>query len=332
MIVKSMSRKAPTFSQLAGYIGQDGSGGSQRCFARNLYYTGDNQKVISGLFLDNYKYLPPRKNGNALYHEIIVLEPQPHLPKDRQMQILQALAHEYCEKRAPHQLTWGRVHFDTTNPHIHLMISANDFGSKTRKRLDRKSYAHIQRELESYKEVHFPELVEHRVYNKASSDRVKTKSNEGEMVRRTGRPSQKQSVRITLKTLFEHHTHVDALKTDLNRAGFCLYQRGKQWGVENIETRKRYRLKTLGLDEAFTLIVERSQAQRGQPETNSKDKQIASPASRPKPNLTPKENPETHTLADSRAQALLKAREQLERSATKELSDFNRGLDEGRDR
>ena len=332
MIVKSMSRKAPTFSQLAGYIGQDGSGGSQRCFARNLYYAGDNQKTVSGLFLDNYRHLPPRKNGNALYHEIIVLEPQPHLPKDRQMQILQALAHEYCEKRAPHQLTWGRVHFDTTNPHIHLMISANEFGSKTRKRLDRKSYARIQRELESYKEVHFPELVEHRVYNKASSDRVKTKASEGEMVRRTGQLSQKQSVAITLKTLFEHHTHVDALKADLRRAGFCLYQRGKQWGVENIETRKRYRLKTLGLDQAFTLIVERSQAQKSEPLPKPKENQILSSTSRPKPDLTPKEKPETHAPADSRAQALLNAREQLERSAARELSDFDRGLDEERDR
>jgi len=74
--------------------------------------------------------------------------------------------------------------------------------------------------IESYKEVHFPELVEHRVYNKPSSDRVKTKSREGEMVRRTGQPSQKQSVGTTLKTLFEYHTHVDALKADLRRAGF----------------------------------------------------------------------------------------------------------------
>jgi len=40
------------------------------------------------------------------------------------------------------------------------------------------------------------------------------------MVRRTGQPSQKQSVGTTLKTLFEYHTHVDALKADLRRAGF----------------------------------------------------------------------------------------------------------------
>lgn len=310
MIVKSMSRKAPTFSQLAGYIAQDGSGGSGRYFARNLYYQGGNQKTVSGLFWDNYQTLPERKNGNALYHEIIVLEPQPHLQRQRQIQILQALAREYCEKRAPYQLAWGRVHFDTKHPHIHLMISANDVGSKTRKRLDRQSFVRIQRDLETFKEVTFPELIEHRVYNKTVSNHVKTKSSEGDMVRRTGRPSKKQTVADTLQTLFAHHTHIDALKDDLGRAGLALYQRGKNWGVENIQTGKRYRLRTLGLDQTFARIVEKSQTRP--------------PAAQPNSTGKPK--------ALSRAEALLKSREKLERHAGRQLTEFERSLDDGYER
>ncbi|MEL6667054.1 MAG: relaxase/mobilization nuclease domain-containing protein [Pseudomonadota bacterium] len=310
MIIKSMSRKAPTFSQLAGYIGQDGAGGAERCFARNLHYEGDNQKIVSGLFWDNYQNLPQRKNGNALYHEIIVLEPQPHLTRQRQMQILHALARRYCERRAPHQLAWGRVHFDTPQPHIHLMISSNEIGSKFRKRLDRKSFANIQREVERFKEEHFPELNDQRIYQNERSQTPQIKSNEGELVRRTGEPSKKQQIVDTLSTLLAHHRSEASLRADLNRAGLSLYQRGQSWGVANTQTGKRYRLRTLGLEAAFHDFRTRLEKT---PSSKAKTDH-ASPA------------------LDPRAQALLQRRQDLERSADQELGNFDRHLDEGAER
>jgi len=304
MIIKSMSRKAPTFRQLSGYIGQGSSSGASSSFSRNLYYDGDNQDIVTRLFEENYKFLPPRKNGNALYHEVIVLPPQPHLTRTRQMQILQSLAHKYCELRAPHQLAWGQAHFDTAFPHIHLMISANGVHSDRRKRHDRQSFGRIQQQVERFKEVTFPELVDERVYNKAHKSNVRLTKGENEFIRRTKTPSSKQSIALQLKSIFKTHTHLVGLKAELRRSGFTLYQRGSQWGVEADQTGRRYRLKTLGLAERFEAITIQSQARGHTEET--------------KPQLG----------SDARAEALLKHRAQLERHAADQLIDFERSGDD----
>ncbi len=288
MIIKSMSRKTPTFSQLASYIGQKSVGGSSGCFSRNLYYDGGDQKLVSALFYTNYNYLPPRKNGNALYHEVLVLPPQAHLSKARQTQILIDLARKYCELRAPWQLAWGRVHFDTDCPHVHLMISANSVHSPIRERLSKQSFARIQKQMEMYKEAKFPELTDSRVYNQDKpNQRPQITQAEGEMVRRTSRLSQKQEVAQKLKSIFAVSSGLTALKANLAEHGFTLYQRGKNWGVESGERKKRYRLKTLGLASDFERVL--------------------------KPVLGGK---------DERAKALLNQRKNLESHAQAQLDEF----------
>lgn len=305
MIIRSLSRKAPTFSQLASYIGQSGEGGTERCFSRNLYYDGKDQSTVSGLFWDNYQHLPERKNGNALYHEIIVLEAQPHLDRSRQVQILRDLAHEYCERRAPMQLAWGRVHFDTDYPHIHLMISSNEIGSKQRKRLDRQSFNDIQKGLESYKERAWPELVEQPIYNKAVAQRVKVKTPEGEMIRRTGKPSQKQQIADAVENLMAKARDLAGFKAALRRKGLSLYKRGQSWGIEHASSGKRYRLKTLGITESPDQFFKR----------------------RDLPDL-----PKQTKTKPSREEELLRARDQMERHAAEQLRAIEHDDSEGYER
>jgi len=92
MIIKSMSRKVPTFRQLSTYIGQNKSAQSGQAFCRNLYYEGNDETTVSRIFSENYQHLPKRKNGNALYHEVLVITPQPHMSRAQQRAILYALA------------------------------------------------------------------------------------------------------------------------------------------------------------------------------------------------------------------------------------------------
>lgn len=223
MIIKSMSRKAPTFAQLITYIGRDADPHIGTTFARNLYHNGQDEQVVAGQFLDNYRYLPKRKNGNALYHEVIVLEPQLHLSKAEVTAALHELAERYCEARAPHQLAWGRVHWDTDYPHMHLMISANAVRSPLRVRLDKSGFARVQRDLETFKEVQFPELNGGVIYRRAKENtRPRVTAKEGEMVRRTGAPSGKIAVFELLRPVFGKAASLDALKGDLNSFGFDL--------------------------------------------------------------------------------------------------------------
>jgi len=313
MIIKSMSRKAPTFAQLIAYIGRDADPHTGTTFARNLYHNGQDEQVVAGQFLDNYRYLPKRKNGNALYHEVIVLEPQTHLSKAKVAEALHELAEQYCEARAPHQLAWGRVHWDTDYPHIHLIISANAVRSPLRVRIDKSGFARVQQNLEAFKEARFPELNGAAIYRRSKeNNRPRIASGEGEMVRRTGTPSGKIAVFELLRPAFGRAASPEALKGDLNQLGFDLYQRGKTVGVQNLQTDRCYRLRTLGLGTAYEQIVERNPA----------------PSQAPKTSIRKSKGPKT----DPRATALLLRREALEERAQDQLDGFERDTEDGIER
>jgi hypothetical protein len=190
MIIKSMSRKAPTFGQLATYIGRSSARDASVAFVRNLYSDGVDRSAVVDQFSENYCYLPARKGGNALYHEVIILEPQQHLPGSEVEAMLHQLAEEYCSRRAPHQLAWGQVHHDTEFPHIHLMISANAVRSDRRVRMDRQYFAQVQRGLEQWRAENLPELHARVIYGDEHEKRTPRQSQaEGEMVRRPIEPS-----------------------------------------------------------------------------------------------------------------------------------------------
>ncbi|WP_121097393.1 relaxase/mobilization nuclease domain-containing protein [Roseinatronobacter ekhonensis] len=296
MIIKSMSRKAPTFGQLAAYIGRSAERDAGTAFVRNLYSDGADRSAVVDQFSENYRYLPARKGGNALYHEVIVLEPQQHLPGSEVEAMLHQLAEEYCSRRAPHQLAWGQVHHDTEFPHIHLMISANAVRSDRRVRMDRTYFAGVQRDLERWRAEHLPELRTRVVYGKEHEKQTPRQPvQEGEMVRRTNTPSRKQQVHDHVKVTIIAATDRTDFERRLGQTGLGLYQRGQTVGVVDQATGKRYRLKTLGLDAAFRSL-----------ET----------AGRETVRLEPKQ------AFDDRAETLL--RQRMEATARHQIDEFDR--------
>lgn len=252
MIIKSMSRKAPTFGQLAAYIGRGASPGPGTAFVRNIYADGRDRAAVVAQFLENYRYLPARKGGNALYHELIALEPQAHLASDKTIDALYQLAEQYCQQRAPHQLAWGQVHLDTEFPHIHLIISANAVRSDRRVRMERTFFAQVQRDLERWQAGHLPELNNKIVYGYEHEKRTPTQSNkEGEMVRRTKAPSRKQKIFELVGAILAAAKDQAEFARRLRLQGVEVYQRGDAIGVIDQDTGKRYRLRTLGLEGQF---------------------------------------------------------------------------------
>lgn len=258
MIIKSMSRKAPTFGQLADYIARGSNAQTGAAFVHNLYASGQDRAEVVGQFLDNYRYLPERKGGNALYHELVALEPQPHMTSGEIEAALHDLAEQYCQQRAPHQLAWGRVHHDTDFPHIHLMISANAVRSDRRVRMDRSYFANVQRDLERWQAEHLPELKGQPVYNRQTEKETPQQPiQEGEMVRRTKSPSRKQEVFETVRESLSNARNRSQAEKTLRMAGFELYQRGQNWGVVDLNSGRRYRLQTLGLQLSFDRLIAR---------------------------------------------------------------------------
>lgn len=260
MIIKSMSRKAPTFGQLMDYISRGSDQQTGTAFVYNLYSSGQDRAEVVGQFLDNYRYLPKRKGGNALYHELVALEPQPHMTSSEIEAALYDLAARYCQRRAPHQLAWGRVHHDTDFPHIHLMISANAVRSDRRVRMDRAYFARVQRDLERWQAEHLPEIKGQLVYNReADKQSPQQPIQEGEMIRRTKAPSRKQQVFETAREILNDASDHAQAEQQLRDAGLELYQRGQTWGVQDLSGGRRYRLRTLGLQPSFERLVNRPQ-------------------------------------------------------------------------
>ena len=251
MIIKSLSRKGPSFAQLISYIDQ-GSTDKDPIFARNIYASRQS-KWTAQQFLENHSLLPARKNGNSLYHEIIALKPQPGLTKDQMRSILIKLAERYVSLRGPKQLTYGRVHTDTDNPHIHLMSSSNELFRKLRVRHSRAAYRQIQIEVERYGKAEFPELNLPDIYDRPRTQQkqqaergLKISNAEAEMIRRTGEPSTRQKIAQILKEEVGSKTTWAKVQVLARRMGWELYQRGKSWGL--IVDSRKYRLSTLGVE------------------------------------------------------------------------------------
>ncbi len=253
MIIKSLSRKSPSFAQLTAYM--LGADRAQLAITHNLPASATAAERIILEFEKNHALLPRRANGNALYHEIMALPPEIGIPIREQALALRAIASRYLEQRAPQQLALGVIHVDTGHVHIHLMISSNATLSRRRLWLKKAEFAAIQRDLESYRNTRFPELGITRHYD-SSSPGMKRSNREQAASVRSRAPSHKQELAATVASTMKEAKSREALDTALAEAGLALYQRGRSVGVRT-EGGRRYRLSTLGLADEYAQAMVR---------------------------------------------------------------------------
>jgi hypothetical protein len=271
MIIKSLARKQPSFDQLVAYCRRDdapqpdGGGLFARiiayadrqevalfALARNLGVPADDRAAVIAAFEQNYALLPARRNGNALYHEVLSLPAVAGLAHRRQVAMLTDLAGVYAAQRAPDCLVYGVIHTDTDHLHCHLVISANLVGSSRRHRLSKRAFTEIQRQVERYRLEQYPELGHEALYTQDQGKAGKQRVSETALTRRTGQPSRKDHVRQAVDAACRAATSQHALNEALARAGLALYCRGMTWGVQDAATGRKYRLQTLGVQTGFT--------------------------------------------------------------------------------
>lgn len=248
MIIKSLSRKSPSFDQLTAYMLAEK--GARVTVAHNLPPGAQSTEVIIRAFEENHALLPRRANGNALFHEIIALPPNLDVPVRAQAEALADIAARYLDLRAGRQMAVGVIHRSTAHVHIHVMISSNAVLSKQRVWLTKKDFAEIQREIEAYRLARNPELGSARHYEQAN-DGAKRGNREQAATLRTGKPSRKQEIAAAVRTAMREAKGQDVLTKALEALGLTLYPRGRSVGVMT-ENGKRYRLGTLGLGEPYT--------------------------------------------------------------------------------
>lgn len=262
MIVKSMSRKVPSFGQLLGYIDRDE--GQERWRIRHNVMARDPDHIRAE-FEQNGALLSRRKNGVYLYHEIISITRAAGLSDEAQKARLQQIAEEYVAARCPDNLVYGGLHQDKEHSfHYHLMISANRVGDSRRLRLTKAQFREVQVQLERHVLQTMPEL-EQKVAIDKRADRRKSRA-EAELERRTGEVPKKDQLRARVLEALEAASDRDALLQALGRSELELYVRGKTLGVIDLETGEKHRLKTLDLE-----LLDRVEAvMRTEPESREK--------------------------------------------------------------
>ncbi len=265
-----MSRKTASFGQLLKYINTPKEKG-RFAVLHNLRAAVDAPRQIEAEFLQNFNHIRDgRKNGVALYHEIIAIakEDREHVTEE----MLNDLAREYLCRRAPNALAYAKAQFDTASPHVHILISGNLIESGRKLRLERNDFEQIKREMETYQIEKFPQLSRSVVYGRQARkahDRPRLTNLEAERARRLkaeggSRSSQKEDVRERLKSCLTAARSEEHLIELLKSAKLTPYVRGQTPGVTDTQTGRKYRLSTLGLDREGQETVERLRA--GQPQ------------------------------------------------------------------
>lgn len=259
MIVKSMSRKAPSFGQLLKYMRDSKSLGPAIC--HNLSAGAHDLAAIEKEFLGNYNFLPPRKNGNVLYHEVLSFSDfdRPNVtPK-----IIEDLTRKYLDLRAPFALAFAQAHLGENEcAHVHIMISANNRGSYRRVSLSRAEFGKIKRQLEEYQKSRYPFLEHSIVFDRSDrKEGIRKTRQERERDRRLKKegknePSRKEQLHDLVAEQIARVSSAKALRLRLKLLGLQLYRRGDQYGIldslaedDSAVAGRKYRLSTLGLDE-----------------------------------------------------------------------------------
>jgi len=244
MIIKSMSRKSKSFSQLYDYLTRDKSNFS---FTRNTYANAKNKKELINEFLKNAKYLNNSRGKVYLYHELLSLE-QNNLSIEKQKEILLDLANKYLETRAENHLSFGVIHEDKNHIHLHLMISSNEIEQDKRVRLSKREFSLVQKHIESYKNQKYQELSKSAMYQK-QKDPSKEKQNEQEIKHKRNQSTIKDEIKNNLKDLFDKASSKTYFKNHIESLNYKIYQRGNSIGLTY--QNKNYRFKTLGLENEY---------------------------------------------------------------------------------
>jgi hypothetical protein len=175
MIIKSLSRKAPTFRQLKAYMDRGGAPGVGFAWNLGMPWFASDADVLRA-FIDNAATLRGRRNGVQLFHEIVSLKRDERLPLNVQQQILHDAVMEWLAARAPDQIAYGRLHVEREHLHVHVMLSANRLGDDRTVRLSRTEFAGLQRQVEARILARYPALRQERTYDVAERSKRRERS------------------------------------------------------------------------------------------------------------------------------------------------------------
>lgn len=301
MIIKSMSRKSPSFGQLINYMA-DVEKSQQKYFVYHNIY-GRKAADLEAEFVANAKFVQRRKNGVYLYHEILSIKSPESLAKETQKELLRDIAYDYAKQRADSCMVFGALHDDHDDHlHYHLLISANHCGQAKKHRMTKAEFDSFKKTLEAQVLSQYPQLQQGVVINRQAGEKLSNKGSE--IKRRTGQTPQRDYLKAKLESIFSTAQNKQSFFESMSAANLEIYARGKTLGVRDLEAERNHRLATLGLLDDFNELSKRIElGQAAQASTKSKPKateQEDAPKA-PRDNLTDRVKAKARNTEDNRS-------------------------------
>lgn len=259
MIIKSLSRKAPSYLQLIKYVLNENEkpapdGLERFVYTKNL--TGHTVDDWVKNFVTNESYrLYQRSNQNYLYHVIISW----HI-SDRQnitTAMLKDIAQEFAKRRGI-SLYIAVPHYHQNAVHLHVVHSGLEYRTGRSLRISKGEFAQLKRDLESIQLERYPQLT-HSMVDHDKNNKERVHDNEYHLKSRTGTTDKEILTHAIEQALFISSS-LDELKQLLQEQGITVYERnGRLQGVLAPKTNRKVRFSRLGFDEQIkTLQKERT--------------------------------------------------------------------------
>ena len=249
IIIKSGSRTTASFSQLLHYMNKGRVEEDEYFYKHNVY--SNKTYDIVGEFKQNHKLLKKRKNGVALYHEYISIKYQKGYSKEELRGILQSLAEQYVKQRANNCLVYAVVHEQHNQIHLHFMISGNEIESSKAHYFSQSEFEEIKNKTREYAYEKYPKLERKELTQKKARANSRTIDSEVQFKKRTGKQSEREKFKDKLQKIFARSQTQNNFINNLKAESIEIYQRGNTFGFIDSISKRKYRLKTLELENEF---------------------------------------------------------------------------------
>lgn len=251
-VVKSTGRKDANFDKLINYLFKE-DGGELPTFTYLHNIIGvdpEDREALVQAFVSNDTHRKKRKNGNAMYHDMISFHPKDSAYIKKNPHVLEDMTRVYLEFRAPHGVALAKPHLDKEHIHIHVMLSANERESATSLRRSKQEFLEIQQALQEYQVGYHPGLKYSYVAERDKEKYVTAEKAERvshklwQMEKRGVGTPDKDQVRELMTQVVAQAKNAQELKALVQKAGGEVYEyRDKMNGVRF--NGKKYRFTTL---------------------------------------------------------------------------------------
>lgn len=238
MFVKILSRKNPSYRQLAEYILKDRkpSKSAKDIIKHNI--KGSTIEAIVKEFERNETFRTfTRKDQIALYHEIISLSSnEEHYIPD---EVILDLTRKYLDLRGSKGMYLAALHRDTEHCHAHIMTSALEYATGKAHRISKSALQDIKLLLQEYHLQKYPEITES--FCDHSKGRTYAKNKEYHRRHKEERTKLKETVQMQVQELFKQSKNFNEFLASLRDNGLHHYERnGIATGITIGETKIRF--------------------------------------------------------------------------------------------